>query len=404
MASAPLRNQNPGHEIYEPRKDNLASPGRAKFGDFPGTNAAYSADHLPIFADLVLRDENDGFSDDTTGPSLGWIVPSNSLTFVNRPVASAPEDVFAYDNLDPSPVVTCYPLNPTYTLAGTKKITYLARDRHGNMATMDRTVTVAAWGQGGLTHNLQWPPAMQIPVSGQGTVYAQIQIPGWTETVAKVAPNVRCWVGVNAQNTAPTSWPETVWKEASVNVAQGIGTNADEYMVSLSAGDFGAGNFYYATRWQINGGTYGYGGISSAGAGGAWDGTTYLAGVLTVGNTIGSWSSNAPVTSELVQQYAIGGASSPTGASVPPSLAIQADGDGQPVLAMAVLVRTDDPLLNVQAEAVGSLGDLGNPGRTTVVTGIPTVDQSGVPEGFQRQVFNVPATANRQFLRLKVTR
>jgi hypothetical protein len=32
------------------------------------------------------------------------------------------------------------------------------------------------------------------------------------------------------------------------------------------------------------------------------------------------------------------------------------------------------------------------------------VDQNGVPEGFQRQVFTVPATANRQFLRLKVSR
>jgi hypothetical protein len=27
-----------------------------------------------------------------------------------------------------------------------------------------------------------------------------------------------------------------------------------------------------------------------------------------------------------------------------------------------------------------------------------------VPEGFQRQVFTVPANANRQFLRLKVSR
>jgi hypothetical protein len=70
---------------------------------------------------------------------------------------------------------------------------------------------------------------------------------------------------------------------------------------------------------------------------------------------------------------------------------------------MTVLVRINDPLA-VQAEAVASLGDFGNPAQTTVAGGAPAADQSGVPEGFQRQVFTVPATANRQFLRLKVSR
>jgi hypothetical protein len=201
MVSAPVRNRSPQSEIYDLAKDMAGIVGRPKFGDFPPSGSGYGSDHLPIFSDLVLRDEGDGFSEETNPPMITWNLGSNSLTFVNRAVASAAADVTATDDQDPAPVVSCYPLNPTYNSAGTKKITYIARDRMGNIQTVDRTVTVAAWGQGGLTHNLQWPPAMQIPINGQGTVYAQIYIPGWTETLAKVAPNVRCWIGVNVQTT-----------------------------------------------------------------------------------------------------------------------------------------------------------------------------------------------------------
>jgi hypothetical protein len=79
------------------------------------------------------------------------------------------------------------------------------------------------------------------------------------------------------------------------------------------------------------------------------------------------------------------------------------NGTTSTVLAMTVLIRINDPLA-VQAEAVANLSDFGNPAQTTVAGGAPAADQSGVPEGFQRQVFTVPANANRQFLRLKVSR
>ena len=309
MVSEPIRSRQPASEIYHAANDAAGVGGLAKFGGPPATAYTYTSDHLPVFADLVLRDAGDGFADDPVPPTLSWNVSSNELTFVSRPVVSAAADVTATDDQDPAPVVSCYPLNPTYTSAGTKKITYMARDRMGNIRTLDRMVTVAAWGQGGVTHNLQWPPSMQIPINGQGTVYAQIQIPGWTETVEKVAPNVRCWVGVHTQNTDPSAWPTGVWKEASLNSSQAFGTNADEYMLPLQAGDTGPGVFFYAVRWQINGGLYGYGGVASGGGGGAWDGAVNSAGVLTVGSTIGNWSSNAPVTPEQQRrrQFTIAG-------------------------------------------------------------------------------------------------
>ena len=397
MVSAPVRNRSPQSEIYDLAKDMAGIVGRPKFGDFPPSGSGYGSDHLPIFSDLVLRDEGDGFSEETNPPMITWNLGSNSLTFVNRAVASAAADVTATDDQDPAPGVSCYPLNPTYNSAGTKKITYIARDRMGNIQTVDRTVTVAAWGQGGLTHNLQWPPAMQIPINGQGTVYAQIYIPGWTETLAKVAPNVRCWIGVNVQNTDPSTWPDSSWKEAILNSSQGVGANADEYMLPLRAIDTGPGTFYYAVRWQIDGGSYGYGGIGSGG-GGAWDGTTYAAGVLTVGSTIGSWSSNAPVTRELVGKYAIGGATGPAGVSEAPVMESAAS-----TLSLTALVRKDDAKLTVEAEWVNDLAAGWSIGGVSSSTN--GLSQPG-DSGLERRRFTVPydpATEPRKFLRLKAT-
>jgi hypothetical protein len=84
---------------------------------------------------------------------------------------------------------------------------------------------------------------------------------------------------------------------------------------------------------------------------------------------------------------------------VPPSLTVQTQG-GEPVLALTVLVRIDDPLLSVQAEASSDLGSWNPSG----VTSAAASDQAGVPDGFQRRVFTLPADGSRRFIRLKVTR
>jgi hypothetical protein len=70
------------------------------------------------------------------------------------------------------------------------------------------------------------------------------------------------------------------------------------------------------------------------------------------------------------------------------------------VLALTALVRSDDAQLGVQAEASTDLGAWSGTG----VISEPASDQSGVPDGFQRRVFMVPASGTMQFIRLKVTR
>jgi endonuclease/exonuclease/phosphatase family metal-dependent hydrolase len=529
MVSGPIRDRGPKNEIYDLIKDMAAISGRPKFGDLPPSGSGYGSDHLPIFADLVLRDDGDGLADDTTAPTLGWNVSSNTLTFVNRAVTSATTDVTANDDQDPAPVITVYPLNPMYTNAGTKKITYMARDLMGNIRTVDRTVTVAAWGQGGITHNLHWPPRMNLPPQGSENVYARLQITGLTEGAA-VAANVQAWIGFHGQNTDPATWPESAWKVASLNSAA-LGA-PDEYWAQVSSSELGIGTHYFSSRWSIDSGAYGYGGISSAGAGGAWgpsfgngvvvvrasaidwanlqwppsgqiplggsftiyarvyragvtpnagapggnfraqigvslsdenpegspafawqdaaygtqygnddefqatvsalspgtyryasrfsddggatwtyggiasdgngtgiwDGLTYASGILTVGSTIGLWGSNAPLTSELVGKYAIGGASSVSAASESPVMEAQANS-----LSLTAIVRKDDPKLAVGAEWATDLGAAwSGEGVNSATNGLA---QPADP-GLERRKFTVtydPGMEPRKFLRLKAT-
>jgi len=137
----------------------------------------------------------------------------------------------------------------------------------------------------------------------------------------------------------------------------------------------------------------------------AGNAATPVTRTVVVGSSPDTWlPPGEELTPPLLTRYAIGGASSPTGTSVPPSVGVQTQGAGEPTLTLTVLVRTDDLQLVVQAEAVTSLGNFGNTGQTTTVSGTPAADQSGVPAGFQRQVFTTPANAPRQFIRLKVTR
>lgn len=388
VASPALRNRFYETEIYNSLWDGEGI-GLAKSGPIPVSTASSSAsDHLLLFGDFELDREKPlvtGAS--STSPYLFQGQPLASVGFSGGTVNV--DGTFAWPN--PSVV-------PASGIT-TQRILFTPVDTNSYSPVFITTnIPVLAWGQGGLTHNLQWPPSMQIPVHGQGTVYAQIYIPGWTETLAKVAPNVRCWIGVNTQNTDPSTWPAGAWKEATLNSAQGVGTSADEYMLSLPADDTGPGVFYYAARWQINGGAYGYGGVASGGGGGAWDGSMNTAGVLTVGSTIGNWAANAPVTSELVGKYAIGGATGPAGVSESPVMESTAN-----ALSLTALVRKDDGKLTVEAEWVTDLAG----GWSTYGVNFSTNGLSQPTDpGWERRKFTVPydpATEPRKFLRLKAT-
>lgn len=127
---------------------------------------------------------------------------------------------------------------------------------------------------------LQWPPTLNIVQGGSGTVYGQVYEAGLTDVapnIAGQAPGINAWVGWSDTNSNPNTW--TNWTVATWN--SGMVGNNDEYQANIGA-TLTPGTYYYATRFQLNGGNYVYGGINASNNGNFWDGTTYNSGVLTV--------------------------------------------------------------------------------------------------------------------------
>lgn len=123
--------------------------------------------------------------------------------------------------------------------------------------------------------NLQFPGTQTISEGGSFDIYAQVYDAGVTEAAgANVA--ITAWIGYSSTNENPNSASFT-WIPANYNVQSG---NNDEYSISLGA-TLPVGTYYYASRFQVNGGDFAYGGYSASN-GGFWDGTANVNGVLTV--------------------------------------------------------------------------------------------------------------------------
>lgn len=130
--------------------------------------------------------------------------------------------------------------------------------------------------------NLQFPATATIAQGGNVTVFGQVYEAGLTDVAPNIvgqAPGIQAWVGVNATNTNPNTW--TTWTPATWN-AGSIGNN-DEYQLAIGT-TLAPGTYYYATRFQLNGGAFVYGGINASAPnnGNFWDGATFGSGVLTV--------------------------------------------------------------------------------------------------------------------------
>jgi len=129
--------------------------------------------------------------------------------------------------------------------------------------------------------NLQWPATINIAQGGSDTVYARVYEPGVTEA-AGAGAGITAWIGISpaGSNTNPATW--TMWIPATFNAAATDTGNNDEYMATIGA-TLTPGTYYYASRFQLNGGTYVYGGYEAPPSGGGiWNGTTNISGVLTV--------------------------------------------------------------------------------------------------------------------------
>lgn len=126
--------------------------------------------------------------------------------------------------------------------------------------------------------NLQFPPSILISQGGSGTVYGQVYEPGLTDIAPNIvgqAPGILAWVGISplADNSDPATW--TNWIPATWNSGS-VGNN-DEYQAQIGA-NLTPGDYFYATRFTLNGGPYVYGGLNN----GFWNATTNPSGIITV--------------------------------------------------------------------------------------------------------------------------
>jgi len=121
--------------------------------------------------------------------------------------------------------------------------------------------------------NLQWPQTIIINQGGSGVAYAQVYAQGVTDITGQ-GSGIQAWIGYNNADTDPSTW--TNWVPAAFNLDNG---NNDEYMATIGTG-LPSGTYYYASRFQLNGGAYFYGGFNS----GFWDGTTNVSGTMTIGS------------------------------------------------------------------------------------------------------------------------
>lgn len=122
--------------------------------------------------------------------------------------------------------------------------------------------------------NLQFPYTATFPQGGSVVVYGRVYEGGLTDTTSGQAPGINAWVGYSTTDANPNTF--TNWIPATFNV-ETDGNNNDEYQANLGA-TLAPGTYYYATRFQLNGGAYVYGGTNY----GFWNGTDKINGVLTV--------------------------------------------------------------------------------------------------------------------------
>jgi hypothetical protein len=150
--------------------------------------------------------------------------------------------------------------------------------------------------------NLQFPATGNIDAGQDLTVYTRGYEPGVTDAGGQGA-GITVWVGTSSTNSDPAGGGWT-WTAATYNVDA---LNNDEYQAAIGS-NLAPGTYYYASRWQLNGGPFKYGGYSSGG-GGFWDGTTYVSGVLTVNSLANddcSGAINLTVTKEVASQLTLG--------------------------------------------------------------------------------------------------
>ena len=144
--------------------------------------------------------------------------------------------------------------------------------------------------------NLQSPGFAEIDEGDTLTVTAHVSAEGLTEG-DDASEEISAWIGYSAGNSDP-SGEDWTWVEAEFSGSQEGG---HEYLAHIGY-DLEVGDYYYASRIQVSGGDYFYGGFAADGDGGIWDGEDNVSGELTV-NMATSMHEDRPVAYSISQNY-----------------------------------------------------------------------------------------------------
>lgn len=110
-----------------------------------------------------------------------------------------------------------------------------------------------------------------------------------------------------------------------------------------------------------------------------------------------AWLGGVEPTEDLLRAYALGGTAE---AGIAPPSGVIRDGND---LVLVVVVRMDDPNLSVWGEFVDKITDFGDAGKIVEIGGVASLDQMGVPEGFERREFRISMAGRSQgYLRLGI--
>jgi hypothetical protein len=166
-----------------------------------------------------------------------------------------------------------------------------ARSTGGEILETEHPLTVPAEVRSYISWaNLQSPAVASVEYGFSVNVEARVVVPDVT-TVSGQNDDIAAWIGVSAENTDPSLWPESAWTEAGYIQRTG---NAHVYRNAVGS-DLPSGVWYLASRFSYQDDGFFYGGYSDEG-GGFWDGTTNVSGVLTVNEpgkmVVAEWNFN----------------------------------------------------------------------------------------------------------------
>ncbi|NOY46863.1 MAG: hypothetical protein GXO84_01365, partial [Chlorobi bacterium] len=230
--------------------------------------------------------------------------------------------------------------------------------------------------------NVDFPKTANRNVGGIFNVYAQAYELGVTDSAGQGA-NMLAWIGYNTIGINHQPWDATGWTWIAAAYDSDVGNN-DQYVAEIGSA-LPAGTYYYASRFQLNGSDYSYGGIQADNVGNFWD-VTNNSGTLNISCsasttwTAGGWDNGIPninISAIINDNYntATNGSFSACSLTVNAGLFTLRIDNGDYVEVQTNIIADG----NITVETQGAVVQIDDASTVTAVTGTITVIKTTAP-------------------------